>query len=202
MTDETHVAVKPARGRRKATITSSGGLPATAKPLLELFAADSYLLPSRVQPADLPDRYVLNMSEVMGWKIKDRLKPLFRCLYSSVEPVASGDIVLLFYRPELFGEYSSEKRYLIKHLTAPIPEGVTFPWREKPGPGAWPVLRYEELLTPDRFVVRCADILAIHKCLGPVPDGIETIPCRPYGRSLTIRSDATQDFWNARRAAQ
>ena len=65
------------------------------------------------------------------------------------------------------GEYQGR----VKRLASVIPADVTFPYEDHPGSEVTRMILFEMNNPRRQFAVRCADILAVHKCLGPVVPG-------------------------------
>ena len=91
----------------------------------------------------------------------------------ALEPYRPGDFVILYLRPELVppGGYQG----LVKRLVTMPPSGITFPHREHPESELASLVIAEQLNPPRRYAIRCDSLLAIHKCLGPVPADLKRV---------------------------
>lgn len=83
-------------------------------------------------------------------------------------PVRNGDFANFFYRREVVkpGQLS----IALKKLVIAPPPFVTFPWKDHPESEVVPVIIVEQLNPARRWSVRCADLLAVHRCLGHADD--------------------------------
>ncbi len=118
---------------------------------------------------ELPQRYGLQLS---GSCLEPVLPDGAVALIDSREPYAVGDLVAIWRRPELVCE--GEFQAVMKRLVMAPPRWVRFPWRDHPESEVRPIFVVEMLNPPRRFSYRCGDVLAIHKCLGPVPGDMKT----------------------------
>jgi hypothetical protein len=57
----------------------------------------------------------------------------------------------------------------VKRLVLAIPKGVTFPYEEHPDSMVTPCIVAEMNNPPRQFIVKCSDVLAVHKCMGILP---------------------------------
>ena len=96
------------------------------------------------------------------------------------EPVKAGDLVVIYRRPDLVpaGQHQAQVKRLVLNIMA----GVTFPHRDHPGSEVVPVI-IAEMLNPKRqFSIRCSDVLAVHKCMGLLPEE-RAVPAEPLRRT-------------------
>jgi hypothetical protein len=120
--------------------------------------------PSFLPPADeVPDLYALLCTgDCMTPEIPDGA----RVLVDKREPVKAGDLVIIWLQ--------SGRRPKLKRLAIAPPPWVKFPFRENPNSEATPLV-IVEMINPSRtFQIRCDAIAAMHKCMGLVPDHVET----------------------------
>ena len=73
-------------------------------------------------------------------------------------------MVGFFYRRTRIPEGAQGR---VNRLASAIPHVVTFPYEDHPGSEVTKVLVFEMSNRPRRFAVRCCDLLAVHKCVGP-----------------------------------
>lgn len=113
----------------------------------------------------LPDRYVLVCrGDCMAPSVPANA-PVLVEKHSKIVP---GDLVVLFFKPELVpaGGHSA----ILKRLVLNIPPWVKkFPYAGHPESDIAAIVLVEALNPPQRFAFRCSELLGIHKCLGPVP---------------------------------
>lgn len=114
-----------------------------------------------IDPATLPERYAMR---VAGDCMAPEIEPNALLLFDRTEPVAVGDTVIVFLRPELVpaGGFQAQ----IKRLAMAIPPWVKFPYRAHPESNVQSLLVLEALNPRRTFGIRCADVLALHKCIG------------------------------------
>jgi hypothetical protein len=89
------------------------------------------------------------------------------------EPAKAGDLAVIYFKP---GREIGGQSAMLKRLVMAPPKYVTFPFREHPRSEVHALVILEMAHPPKRFVVECQDLLAIHKCLGPVPAGASFDP--------------------------
>lgn len=123
-----------------------------------------------VDPSLLPDQYALVCEgDCMEPEIADGSCLLF----SKSERYAAGDLVILYLRPELVapGDYQA----IVKRIIYPPPSGLAFPHEQQHAAEISFIVVVAQINPPRRFAIPCADLLAIHKCLGPVPPDLKRI---------------------------
>jgi hypothetical protein len=122
--------------------------------------------PVFMDPTTAPDQYALL---VRGACMAPLLPDGSAALIDKRLPYESGDLVVIYLRPEAIK--SGQSNCMLKRLVSMPPWVTSFPYREHPQSEVH-ALATAEMLNPARRVYfRCADILAIHRCLGPVPAG-------------------------------
>ena len=121
-------------------------------------------LVTRLDPALLPDEYAMPAD---GTCLEPVIMDGACLLFDTREPFKAGDLVVLYRRPELVKP--GQHQAIVKRLVTNLPPGMTLPYREHPESEVHVIVIVEQLNPPRRFAVRCQDLLAIHKCLGPVP---------------------------------
>jgi len=131
-----------------------------------------------VDPDAFPDLYALRVDGAC-------MEPMYQhdqaLMFSKTEPYAEGDAILIFLRPECVPQ--GQAQIIVKILyfaTVALPVNLDYYGpRGKYDPtknttGLKPALALQ-MLNPRRvFSVPLASILAIHKCVGPVPAGVTT----------------------------
>jgi hypothetical protein len=137
---------------------------AQAKPKSTPRAAETAPGSFIIDPAQVPDRYVLI---VQG----DCMAPLHRdgaaVIADKHAPYKAGDLVVIYIKPELVkpGRCSA----MLKRLVS-IPHWATsFPFSDHPESAVIAIASVETLNPPRRIHYRCEDILAIHRCTGAAP---------------------------------
>ncbi len=136
--------------------------------------------------AYLPDRYAM---PVVG----DCLAPEFRdgaiLMFDKSETYKAGDLVNVFTRPVTADKPPGA---MVMRLLLPPPPWVTaLPYKDV----LWSALTnaltsiFVQTLNPRKQeLLRCADILAIHKCLGVAPPEYKLVQMRlPGARSAEVR---------------
>jgi hypothetical protein len=119
--------------------------------------------------AAYPERYAMIASGASLWpKIKEGAVLAF----SKSEAYAPGDFVAIYRRPELMAP--GLWPVIIKRLVLAPPPYVRFPWEEHPDSTVHAYVVVEMFNPRQQLLIPCNEILAIHKCLGPVPKG-ETV---------------------------
>lgn len=115
-----------------------------------------------IDPAELPEHYALI---AYGTCMLPEIPDGENCAFSAKEKPQPGDLVALWYRPDLVPAGQPQVR--LKRLVTAIPSFVTFPYREHPQSEVHALVIVEQI-NPRiiRFGVRCADLLAVHKFIG------------------------------------
>lgn len=113
----------------------------------------------------LPDRYVIvTRGECMAPTVPANAP----VLVEKRSNVASGDLVVLYFKPEFVP--AGGHPAILKRLVLNIAPWVKkFPYSDHPKSDVAAVVIVEALNPPQRFAFRCSELLGIHKCLGPVP---------------------------------
>lgn len=75
-----------------------------------------------------------------------------------------GDFVAIWLRPERVRP--GGQHHWLKRLVMAPPSWMRFPYTPAPGSSIEPVIVVEQLNPPKRYVIACADILAMHRCIG------------------------------------
>ena len=114
----------------------------------------------------LPDRYAM---PVIGDCLAPEIQDGAVIIVDRTVPYAPGDLVVLFRRPV---EVGGQPRAMVKRLVMAPPSWVSFPWQDHPQSDVLALVIVEMLNPKRRIVMRCADILGIHKCVGPAPAGV------------------------------
>jgi hypothetical protein len=91
-------------------------------------------------------------------------------LFDRNEPYKVGDLVVVFRRQEATPQ--GHFQAMVKRLVmAPPPWVKAFPFSDHPQSDVLALVGLEMLNPRRQFVMRCADLLGIHKCLGVAPSG-------------------------------
>jgi hypothetical protein len=84
--------------------------------------------------------------------------------------LSQGDLIVIYLRP--VSVWAGHGNVILKRMISLPPWIKTFPYKESPTSTALAALLVE-MLHPHRFFgILCADILAIHHCVGPVPPNL------------------------------
>ena len=129
--------------------------------------------PSDIGPprtlADLDAFPVEYTTRVLGACMEPVIPDRAEAVFSKTAAWKVGDIVAVWMRPELVGP--GEVQSGVKVLTMAPPFYVkAFPFKDHPQSNVAALFFLESLNPRQRFMVRCADVLAIHKFVG-IADG-------------------------------
>jgi hypothetical protein len=97
------------------------------------------------------------------------------CLSSSI---ASGTVVVVSNERPRSGDLAviwlrGHPQALLKRLVLGQMPGVTFPYVQNTTSEIAPFIVVAMTNPPQQYRIRCVDILALHRCIGPVPEGVE-----------------------------
>ena len=112
----------------------------------------------------LPERYTMR---VCGECLEPIIPDGSRVLVDKTAPYESGDLVVVYRR--IKGAPTGAFQAQLKRIVLTPPPWVTFPWRASAQSDLEEAVVLEMINPSRQFVVRCADILGIHKCFGVVP---------------------------------
>lgn len=118
-----------------------------------------------IDPATLPDTYAMVLE---GTCMLPAIPDLAVVGISKVERPRPGDYVILWRRPELVPP--GQHQGILKRLVLNIPPYVKFPWREHPDSDVHAIALVEMLNPHRQFTYKCADLLAVHKAIGLLPE--------------------------------
>lgn len=121
-------------------------------------------------PSALPDRYGMIAEGVC---LEPAIADGACLLFDKNAPIARGDFVILFKRPEIVKP--GQHQAIVKRLVMPPPPWVKFPYREHPESEVRALVIAEQFNPRATFAIPCEDLLAIHKCLGPVPANMRRV---------------------------
>jgi Peptidase S24-like len=100
-------------------------------------------------------------------------------------PIKVGDIVVIWRRPELVKP--GESQCMMKRLTLAVPPFVTFPHKDHPDSNALPVLCVHQENPPRGYYIKCSDVIALHRVIGPIsPDLVQRAP-KPVPKRTNLR---------------
>jgi hypothetical protein len=119
------------------------------------------LAPQILNPDDLPDLYAM---VVKGDCLAPTIGDSYIAGFSKSEPIEPNDFVILFLRPELV--LPGRHQCAIKRLVLAPPRWVTFPYVENPASEVQALVITEQLNPHHSMATKCADLIAIHKCIG------------------------------------
>ncbi len=120
-----------------------------------------------LDPSKLPDQYGMICEGVC---LEPEIADGACLLFDKNAPYKRGDFVILFRRPELVKP--GQHQAIVKRLYMAPPPWVTFPYRDHPKSDVRALIIAEQLNPHLQFAIPCEDLLAIHKCLGLVPEGM------------------------------
>lgn len=119
-------------------------------------------------PDEMPDVYAMICE---GICLEPEIADGSKLAFDKRVPVQAGDLVVIIRRPEIVRE--GQHQGIVKRLVTNIPPWVSFPWVDNPKSEVHPLVIAEQFNPPRQFMMKCGDILAIHKCMGSFPDGAE-----------------------------
>ena len=119
-----------------------------------------------LDPSKLPDQYGMICEGVC---LEPEIADGSCLLFDKNAPYKRGDFVILFRRPELVKP--GQHQAIVKRLYMAPPPWVKFPYRDNPKSDVRALIIAEQFNPRATFAIPCEDLLAIHKCLGPVPEG-------------------------------
>ena len=135
--------------------------------------------------AHLPDLYAM---PVIGDCLAPEIPDGALVVVDKTAPYKVGDLVIVFRRGASLGD---QPRAMVKRLLmAPPPWVKAFPFRDHPQSDVHALMMLEQINPRGHFTVRCADVLAIHRCFGVAPDGATLLNVEVPGdkRSVSPRA--------------
>jgi hypothetical protein len=117
-------------------------------------------------PTTLPDEYAMR---VRGDCLAPAIKAGDAVLFDQCQPYAPGDLVGVYLKP---GCYGGSTNVGLKRLVMNMMPGVTYPYTPSPTSNVMPVLVCEQDNPHRQYTILADQILAVHRCLGLVPDGV------------------------------
>jgi hypothetical protein len=118
--------------------------------------------PKPFDPATLPDRYALS---VVGDCMEPTIADGARATFSRAETFEAGDIVVIWFRPEIIKDGMAA--CALKRLTlAPPPWVLSFPYQDNPKSDVGALLVFEQDNPRLTYSMKCSDIAAVHKFTG------------------------------------
>jgi Peptidase S24-like len=137
--------------RRRTSIARSSAKNASKKSAAKPF-----------DPATLPERYAL---AVVGDCMEPAIADGAEAIFSKAEKFGPGDIVVIWYRPEILKDGMA--RCAVKRLTlAPPPWVKEFPYKDNPKSDVAAALVFEQDNPRQTYSMKCSDIAAVHKFTG------------------------------------
>lgn len=132
-----------------------------------------------VKPKNASERWVIDDPSLMpplyivpldGACLEPELLDGERVLVDKTAPIEPGDFAIIYWRPELVPPGKNQS--MVKRVIAMPPPFITFPHRESPTSEAAFTVWLEQLNPPREYIIPCRDILAMHKCIVPMPDNV------------------------------
>ncbi len=115
-----------------------------------------------IDPAALPERYALT---VVGDCMAPTIADGAAVQVSKSEKFAAGDIVVIWFRPELVK--AGDAPCAVKRLSLALPPWVkSFPYKDHPGSNAAAAIIFEQDNPRRTYSMKCSDVVAIHKFIG------------------------------------
>jgi hypothetical protein len=115
-----------------------------------------------IDPAKLPEQYAL---AVVGDCMAPTIADGANIVVSKTEKYKPGDIVVIWFRPELVKAGCAPSA--VKRLTLAIPPWVkSFPYKDHPGSNVSAALVIEQDNPRQTYSVPCSSVAAIHKFTG------------------------------------
>lgn len=113
-----------------------------------------------------------------------------KLVFSRTQLYKSGDLVALWKRPDLLKP--TEHQVIVKRLVLPPSDFAKLGVERHPDSNVDPLVVVEMSNPRKQFAYSVSHLQAIHRCLGPVPKGVETYPvddaeARAIGRRRTER---------------
>ena len=122
---------------------------------------------SFIDPTTLPDEYAMR---VRGDCLAPAIKAGDSVLVDQRQPFAPGDLVCVFLKAECV--HLGSTNVGLKRLVMNMMPGVTYPYQAHPDSNIMPLLVCEQDNPPRQYTIPADQILAIHRCLGLVPDDV------------------------------
>jgi hypothetical protein len=118
--------------------------------------------PKPFDPATLPEQYAL---AVIGDCMEPAIANGAKATFSKAEKFGPGDIVVIWYRPEIIKDGMA--RCALKRLTLALPPWVKdFPYKDNPKSEAAAALVFEQDNPRQTYSMKCCDVAAVHKFTG------------------------------------
>ena len=145
-------------------------------------------------PSRLPDVYAMIVD---GDCLEPEISHGACLMFDKNAPFERGDFVVIYKRPELV--LPGQHQAIVKRVALAPPSWVKFPYREHPDSDVRAIVMFEQFNPHLRFAIPCGDLLAIHKCLGPMPDDMPRVrasvadlegPLEPKPRAKRARAIA------------
>lgn len=119
-----------------------------------------------IDPTTLPDEYAMR---VRGDCLAPAIKAGDAVLFDQRQPFAPGDLVGVYLKAECSGGSTNVG---LKRLVMNMMPGVTYPYQAHPDSNIMPVLVCEQDNPHRQYTIPADQILAIHRCMGLVPDDV------------------------------
>lgn len=153
----------------KILVSDDGGALSaiSTRPNLSNATAHSMIARSAPKPdipfyeAVFPELYAMKLS---GDCLAPELMDGDEVKFSSVESPAVGDFCIFIMRPELVRPGGMQ--CIIKRMVMAPPPYVTLPFRENPKSEVHALVVAEQLNPRRQYVIKCENLLAIHKFVG------------------------------------
>lgn len=115
-----------------------------------------------VDLTELPEIYAMR---VVGSCMAPEIEDSSVVIVDQLSPCRARDLVVCYLRPELVKDGNPQGA--LKRLVLSVPGGVVLPFVANPGDELEPLLVLEQSNPRRQFRVRCSDVAALHRCVGP-----------------------------------
>ena len=122
--------------------------------------------PGFIDPTTLPDEYAMR---VRGDCLAPAINAGDAVLFDQRQPCKAGDLVGVYLKEGCYGGSTSVG---LKRVVMNMMPGVTYPYQAHPDSNIMPVLVCEQDQPHRQYTIPADQILAIHRCMGLVPDGV------------------------------
>lgn len=142
-------------GRLNSHLDRLSGSAVATVPLVGSMAAPK--LVTDVDPNDFPDEYAM---VCQGTCLEPEVPDGTCLMFDKREPVCAGDLVVLYFRPELVAP--GQHQGIVKRLVLDVPPWVRFPYGDHPDSNVQALITAEQTNPHRRYAIKAASLLAIH----------------------------------------